>query len=97
VVKIPENMQSQFKLAQQEEAQRSGFVELITLWFAYAFVVGCSGLFWGAIIAMGVSPVGLFRPVLALPCLFFVFGGARYLYTKTKTLVLGKHLVRNAA
>ncbi len=96
MVKIPENMQSQFKLAKQEDAQRSGFVELVTLWFSYAFVVGCSGLFWGAIFAMGVSPVGVFRPVLALLCLSFVFGGARYLYTKTKTLVLGEHLVRSA-
>ena len=94
MVKFSENMQSQFKLAQQEEAQRSGFVELITLWFAYAFAVGCFGLFWGAITAAGVSLVELLS-TLAL-CLIFIFGGARYLYTKTKSLVLGTHLDRKA-
>ncbi len=62
MVKFPENMQSQFKLAEKESTQRSGFVELITLWFVYAFAVGCFGLFWGTTLSI-------------FPFLFFIATG----------------------
>ena len=48
-----ETLRSKILLARRNRTRRNEAIELTTYWFAYAFYLGCLGVFWGLSLVSG--------------------------------------------